>query len=142
MTSNRQRLQPFHDVEPDVSSPYNLTTQIYNEGNLGHENFSFTQATPYNSDHLISDPSLLYTIDVSASYYTSLQGNCSISNNIASTSLASMSQAHFAHGLPTDEINDSTSFDINTTHGPIAYLNPLVGQSEYQKKKKGKVSLS
>jgi hypothetical protein len=54
-----------------------------------------------------------------------------------------MSQAHFAHGLPTDEINDSTSFDINTTHGPIAYLNPLAGQSEYQKKKKkGKVSLS
>jgi hypothetical protein len=49
-----------------------------------------------------------------------------------------MSQAHFAHGLPTDEINDSTSFDINTTHGPIAYLNPLAGQSEYQKKKKRK----
>jgi hypothetical protein len=32
MTSDRQRLQPFHDVEPGASSPYNLTAQIYSEG--------------------------------------------------------------------------------------------------------------
>jgi hypothetical protein len=34
--------------------------------------------------------------------------------------------------MPIDEnFNDNTSFDINTTHGPIAYLNPLADQSEY-----------
>ena len=132
MTSDWQRSQPFHDVEPGASSPYNLIAQIYSEGSLGHDNFSFTQATPYISDHLISDHSLLHTIDVGASYCTSLQGNCSISNDITSTSMASTSQAHFAHGLSTNEnFNDNTSFDSNTTHGPIAYLNPLVGQSKY-----------
>jgi hypothetical protein len=63
MTSKRQRLQPFHDVGPIVSSPYNSTIHIYSEGNLGDKNFSLTQATPYNSDHLISDHSLLHTTD-------------------------------------------------------------------------------
>jgi hypothetical protein len=136
MTSDRQRLQPFHHIEPGVSSPYNSTTQIYSEENLGDENFSFTETTPYNSDNLINDHSLLHAIDVDASYCTSLQGNCSISNNIASTSMASTSQAYCAHELPSNEnFNSNTSFDINTTHAAITYLNPLAGQSEYRKKK-------
>jgi hypothetical protein len=141
MTSKRQRLQPFHDVGPVVSSPYNSTIYIYSEGNLGDKNFSLTQATPYNSDHLISDHSLLHTTDDGASCFTSLQANCSISNNSPSSSIASTSQAHFDYGLPIDEnINNNTSFETNTTHGPIAYLSLLVGQSEY-KKKNEKVSL-
>ena len=72
MTSNRQRLQPFHDVGPGVSSPYNSTIHIYSEGNLGDKNFSFMQATPYNSDHLTNDHSLLHTTDDGASCSTFL----------------------------------------------------------------------
>jgi len=136
LTIKRQRLQPFHDVGPVVSSPYNSTIHIYSEGNLGDKIFSLTQATPYNSDHLISDHSLLHTTDDGASCSTSLQANCLISNNSTSSSIASTSQAHFAYGLPIDEnVNNNTSFKTNTTHGPIAYLSLLVGQSEYQKKK-------
>jgi hypothetical protein len=137
LTIKRQRLQPFHDVGPVVSSPYNSTIHIYSEGNLGDKIFSLTQATPYNFDHLISDHSLLHTTDDGASCSTSLQANCLISNNSTSSSISSTSQAHFAYGLPIDEnVNNNTSFKTNTTHGPIAYLSLLVGQSEYQKKKK------
>jgi hypothetical protein len=51
--------------------------------------------------------------------------------------MASTSQTHFAHELSINEnFNDNTSFNINTTHGPIAYLNPLAGQSEYKIKEK------
>ncbi|KAJ6911686.1 hypothetical protein NC652_022080 [Populus alba x Populus x berolinensis] len=88
MTSKRQRLQPFHDVGPVVSSSYNPTIHNYSEKNLGDKNFSLTQATPYNSDHLISDHSLLHTTDDGALCSTSLQANCSISNNSTSSSIA------------------------------------------------------
>ena len=137
MTSNRQRLQPFHDVGLGVSSPYNSTIHIYSEGNLGDKNFSFMQATPYNSDNLTNDHSLLHTTDDGASCSTSLQGNYSISNNSTSSSIASISQVHLAYGFPFDEnANNNTSFETNTTHGPIAYQSLLVGQSEYQKNEK------
>ena len=142
MTSKRQRLQPFHDVGPGVSSPYNSTIHIYSEGNLSDKNFSFTQATPYNSDHLTNDHSLLHTADDGASCSTSLQGNYSISNNSTSSSIASTSQAHVAYGFPFDEnVNNNTCFETNTTHGPIAYQSLLVGQSEYQKKRKSEFTL-
>lgn len=135
MTSDRQRLQQFHDIGPSVSSPYNSTIHIYNEGNLSDENFSFTQATPYNSDHLTNDHSFLHTADDGASCSTSLQGNYSISNNSTSSSIASTSRVHLPYGFPFDEnATNNTSFETNTTHGPIAYQSLLVGQSEYQKK--------
>jgi len=142
MTSNRQRLQSFHDVGPGVSSPYNSAIHIYSEGNLSDKNFSFTQATPYNSDHLTNDHSLLQTTDDGTSCSTSLQGSYSILNNSTSSSIASTSQAHVTYRFPFDEnVNNNTCFETNTTHRPIAYQSLLIGQSEYKKKQKSEFTL-